>query len=97
MDIAQLSRIIRWLYFQPSKDLEFTLIEKLIIWQRDSAYEGVNEDDKRILPYSMSKNDGWYSEKEKLKRKDVWVINNPIEVFLKGIFRESQEWEIPLK
>ena len=83
MDITQLSSIIRWPYFQPSKDVEFTLIEKLIIWQRDSAYEGVNKDDKHILPYSMSKYDEWNSEKGKLKQKGVWVIHNPMEIFLK--------------
>ena len=75
MDITQLSSIIRWPYFQPSKDVEFTLIEKLIIWQRDSAYEGVNKDDKHIKPYLMSKYDKWNSKKRKLKRKCVWVIN----------------------
>ena len=92
MDITQLSSIIRWPYFQPSKDVEFTLIEKLIIWKRDSAYEGVNEDDKHTLPISMSKYNEWNSEKGKLKRKGVWVIHNPMEVFLEGIFRESREF-----
>ena len=35
--------------------------------------------------------------KKKLQRKGVWVKNNPIEVFVKGIFRESREREVPLK
>ena len=65
MDTVKLPRIIRWPYFQPSKNIEFTVIDKLIIWQRNSAYEGVNEDDKHTLLYSMSKYDGWDLEKRK--------------------------------
>ena len=55
--------------FNHLKTKDFILIEKLIIWNRNSAYAGINEDDKHILPYSMSKYDRYDLGKRKKEKK----------------------------